>query len=168
MLTRFEGNVIVVRSPKSKIDRVLSRASQLNTCRVDGYYYNTHARVTFENPSSFQAPDDERSLLNQRFWNYMHVWLLTNHNVTWIDKQGTSIPRMAKTSFKNKEEKLHQLQIPLLTHLTYQINLQEDACQLQNENEIMTKTNMTNHEEGCFNESIYNITKWQTRPTESH
>ena len=35
----------------------------------------------------------------------------------------------------------------LLTHPISQINSQEDPYQLQNEKEIMTRTNMTNSEE---------------------
>ena len=40
--------------------------ANLNTGKVPGYYYNTHARVTFENPLSNQAPDDETSFVKSK------------------------------------------------------------------------------------------------------
>ena len=40
--------------------------ANLDTGKVAGYYYNIYTRVTFENPSSTQAQDDEKGLLNQR------------------------------------------------------------------------------------------------------
>ena len=33
--------------------------ANLDTGKVEGYYHDTHARETFENPSSTQAPDNE-------------------------------------------------------------------------------------------------------------
>ena len=45
----------------------------LNADKVAGYYYNTHAKVTFENPPSNQALEDETSLLNQGIQNHSQV-----------------------------------------------------------------------------------------------
>ena len=63
-----------------------------------------------------------------------------------------SCPRMANPHAENKEEKPNQSQIPLLTHTTSQIYLQEDPYQLQDENETMTEINSTNPEENYSNE----------------
>ena len=64
---------------------------------------------------------------------------------------------MAKPYSENREVKPNLSHIPLLTHPTSQIYLQEDPYQLQNENEFMTKTNMTNPEEDHFNESLITL-----------
>ena len=40
--------------------------ANLDTSKVTGYYYNTHAKVTLKNPLSTQVLDDQKSLLNQR------------------------------------------------------------------------------------------------------
>ena len=62
---------------------------------------------------------------------------------------------MAKPSLRKigKENSISP-QIPLLTHPTSQINLHKDPYQLQNDNEIMTRTNKTNPKEDCCNESL--------------
>ena len=94
-----------------------------------GYYYSTNARVTFENPLSCLASDDETGLLNQRIQNHIQVPPLTNHYSTYRDNQCTSTPRMAKPHSESREGN-------------------------PNQNEIMTKKDRTNPEEDDFNKSF--------------
>ena len=47
--------------------------ANLNAGRVADYYYNTHARVAFEDSLTNQAQEDETSLSNQRSQNYDQV-----------------------------------------------------------------------------------------------
>ena len=115
----------------------------------------------FENPSSNQAHNDETSLLNQRIQNHTQVLPLTNHYLTYGDNQSASIPRMAKHHSESRELKPNQSHIPLLIPPTFQIHSQEDSYQLQNENEIVTRNNITTPEEDCFNESLLTLLNGQ-------
>ena len=49
-----------------KISRYFQGQANLDTGKVAGYYWNTQAKVTFQNPLSTQISEDEKSLLNQR------------------------------------------------------------------------------------------------------
>ena len=61
MMNRGQGNVIVMRESMIQNYRYFQGQVNLDIAKVAGYYYNTHARVTFEKPTSTQAPDDETS-----------------------------------------------------------------------------------------------------------
>ena len=111
-----------------------------------GYYYNTHARVTFKNPLSNKAPDNETRLFNQRIQNHTQVPTLTSHYLMYRDNQSMSTLRMAKPHPESREGKPSQSQRPFLTPPTSQIHSPEDPYQLQNKNEIITRNNMTNAE----------------------
>ena len=132
------------------------------------YYYNTHTRITFKNPSSNQAPDDETHLLNQRIQNYTQISTLTKHYLAYRDNQRALTHRMAKPHEESREGKPNQSQIPLLTPPTSQIYLQEDPYHLQNGNDIMTRTNITNPEEDHFNESLLTLLNGQQDLQNSH
>ena len=49
-----------------KLSGYFKGQANLDTGKVAGYYYNTQAKVTFENPLSTQISEDEKSLLNQK------------------------------------------------------------------------------------------------------
>ena len=53
------------RLKNSKFTGYFQGQANIDTGKAAGYYYNTLIRVTFKQPSSNQAPDDEASLLNQ-------------------------------------------------------------------------------------------------------
>ena len=56
-----------------KLSGYFQRQTNLDTGKVPRYYYNTQAKVTFENSLSIQISDDEKSLLNQRIPDYTQV-----------------------------------------------------------------------------------------------
>ena len=58
---------------------------------------------------------------------------------------------MAKPHSEHREGKPNQPQRPFLTPPTSHIHLQDEAYQLQNENEIMTRNNIPNPDEDHFN-----------------
>ena len=68
---------------------------------------------------------------------------------------------MIKPHLKSREGKPSQSQTPLLTHPTSQISLHKDPYQLQNDNGIMTRTNMTNQEEDHFNDLLLTLLNGQ-------
>ena len=72
---------------------------------------------------------------------------------------------MTKYHHKNSEERPNISQLPHLTHPTSQIELQDDPYQLHDDNEIMTKSNITNSEENHFNKLLITLLNGQKRPT---
>ena len=61
-----------------------------------GYYYNTQAKVTFEDPLNTQTLADQKSLLNQRIRENTQVTTLDYQDQTHRNSQGTSTPRFTK------------------------------------------------------------------------
>ena len=71
--------------------------------------------------------------------------------MTYKDNQSASTPRVATPYLENRERN------PISLKYTSQIYLHKDPYQLQNKNEIMTRTNMRNPEEDHFNESLLTL-----------
>ena len=68
---------------------------------------------------------------------------------------------MMKSHPESSEGRPSISQMAHLTHPAFLIQLQDDPYQLQNENEIMTKRDMTNSEEDHLNESLITLLNGQ-------
>ena len=71
--------------------------ANLNTSRVAGYYYNACARVSYEDPLTNQALEDETGLLNWRIQNYDQVPPPIPQYPTYRNNQSASKPRMTRS-----------------------------------------------------------------------
>ena len=99
--------------------------ANLDTVKVAGYYYNTQAKVTFENQLSTQI-SEEKKFTKSKNVHDTQVSPLNNQFHTYRDNEVASTPKMTKSHQENSEERPNISQLPHLTHPTSLIQLQDD------------------------------------------